>query len=724
MLLLFLILQPLPYRLNPDDAFVAATATGKFITRDVKVSSRAAGDIAGVLNCTGLVKAEDEGVLTASATLNFEAYEDIENNAIVALQVANGQKVVTSDYLMVNQAEVNATLVNAIATDKAIKDKAQAPVKTGIYPITRPQGSNEKISAYIDAALNGSSVAAASLAYNGTLDVATIPALWGTEAEDYLKNLGFEGISYKFSLPSEYIVGNTDQQWFVSLDGTILSVNGNNVTGNKTQAIGRTPIVKVDAYVGENLLATAFMFITIGQPGSTQPTLDAINLGTVDLNYRQIATKGVQGAKADQVTGKLDWQGINNKIYGATNLTAATFNSQYNSTAKVVVSVPRLNAKGQVEPYKVTFTKSGDVYTSTELPGIFVKALLDNNTATETNSEIVVSVNNKIHTQEWMVNNGTKDVPYFANEDAANYTVTITFEAKNEARADVVLTNVINVTEPHTDLAMNVNYYDAATNTVKTHGAKFNNAWKVSLDLGEAFAKVNNQSVFDALSMTNTLNNVAGVAIKKFTSEQIEVNKTKIDLITKAGNILNVIQPMDVKTATGVVEYQLSLANGEQCQTVNKFNVEFTNPFVGTTGAGYSINGNEVGAQAVNVAPQLAVNDFNGKTILSWVKHTDKDGNVTSQGLELSATAGSNGYNLNGYDATYSFVNDDAYKTFMSGLTSGSLSITNGTVNYTPGATLLPSYTLTIKVTVTFSDANGKISTVDSFIPFTIKGSN
>lgn len=144
-------------------------------------------------------------------------------------------------------------------------------------------------------------------------------------------------MNYKFSLPKEYKsndVHRTNQQWFVELNGNILSVNKKNLTDGLTPAIDRTPVVRVDAFLTDNtgkevMVASAYIKVQIVREQTQAPSDQkpySYELGTKYYEYHNLTA-------TPTLINQMDWTMVNNKIYGVTGLTAQTFWNYYGGNA-------------------------------------------------------------------------------------------------------------------------------------------------------------------------------------------------------------------------------------------------------------------------------------------------------------------------------------------------------------------------------------------------------
>lgn len=209
----------------------------------------------------------------------------------------------------------------------------------------------------------------------------------------------------------------------------------------------------------------------------------------------------------------------------------------------------------------------------------------------------------------------------------------------------------------------------------------------------------------------NTINNAKDIKFSLNPTTQTGVSYTETGSPATNGTIALTAALTQDKLVAGM-KYDITLVNGELCDPVY-FNIWFNNPFRGTTGTALTLNGNETGAVSVAAAHSVLVKDIDGATIYSWVNNA----------LALSSKA-QNTYKVAAPTVKYAFVEDEAYKTFKGNLdpeATFGINANTGIVTYDNlGATLIPSYNLTIKATVTFTD----LSEVTCTIPLKVQGKN
>lgn len=112
-----------------------------------------------------------------------------------------------------------------------------------------------------------------SFKFDGEIDLKDYVGLYSSTKgiNKFLTDLGFYGMSYVFSLPAEYKSDDTqktNQQWYVELNNGVVKANATNLENGLTPAIGRTPVVRVDAYMTSNtgarkLIASSYIKLSI-----------------------------------------------------------------------------------------------------------------------------------------------------------------------------------------------------------------------------------------------------------------------------------------------------------------------------------------------------------------------------------------------------------------------------------------------------------------------------
>lgn len=696
------------YRINPSNAYVYEFAQAEFINR--AVTSRAADDKGDLLNIVTTEVKEGEntntkyfdcanGELTTVATLNGSA---LIGNDIVSFQLKNGQENwSTSDYVAITAKPIDVLLADSV---KTVKDNAYRSFYDRYFAIT-----DKESDAFVKQCVDFNWTENAELVYNDEkgLDLSTLVGLYSWGESDWISNLGFTGMSYKFSLPEEYLANdaqNTNQQWFVSLNGSVLSINKKNLTGSYTQAIGRTPVVRVDAFLADNagvehMVASAYIKVKIVQAPTVDPEVQApheYNLAVKDFEYHELNSNAT-------IINQMDWREINNQIYGVTGLTSSNFWNNYGGTNKNYnVTITTTDKNDQSVNILNAIVNTDATYSPdiNVLKGIGLEVLLGSaNTQT---ANIKFTLNNKIKTE-----NTYKDF----DGRGAQYVVTIKIPANdNTVFGDVVIKQVFYVKEDCKPYNFNPNYYVASVGDVNdvviTKGKVVNGAWSLEMNISEVFEMIEGNNIF---SYYNRVNNAAGIRFALDPTPQTGVSYTE----TASNGTIKLTAPLEKSQLFAPMKYNVTLVNGETCEF--KFNILFKNPFVKGTANAISLNGNAIGAVTADVKPSLRVDDTNGNAIYSWSASANK--------LVLSNLAtGSYKINNSMVSVTYAFVEDEAYKTFKGNLDPSAtfaINPTTGVVTYDNlGSTLVQNYNLTVKATVKF----GNISVVTCEIPFNVKG--
>lgn len=695
----------LVYRVNPDNAFVAENANYYFINR--VVTSRAAGDKKTLLNVVSAEAAKGEVSLKASINASALSTKSTEEN-IAALSMWNGQANTVSDYIEVSSEAITPILVDSIPTTKTTTTPKTAVTK-GIYNRTKAIVANGETDAFIKEFVPLTATDyAATLVYNSEVGVnlRNIPGLFVT-GKGFLTDLGFTGMSYSFSLPEKYLSDDTqktNQQDFVTLDGTVLKINTAKLTGALTQAIGRTPVVRIDAFLTNNkgeakLVASAYIKIQITELEESVEDKEAIT-GTIspvkEYEYHNLTDKNTQ-------VGQMPWMDVNNVIYGQTGLTATNFWNYYggdNDEYTVKISTIKGGKEQVLESAKAVAT--GTPY-ETNAKGIIVTTLI-NNGETQT-SNVAVDINENILSQNSYDNIDGK---------GAKYTVTVTIPSDNKkVLGDIVLTQVFYVKETCTAYKFNNLYYagtvDNYADVVVTKGRvnATTQKWDLSMQISEVFEMITNkasvkENIFEYFDDVNNAKTIE-FSLDPTTQKGVAYNTTS--------NVISLSAPLTTPTLFAGMKYVVTLDNGEKCTF--KFNVEFINPFIAGTATAVSLNGNAIGAVTAEIAPSVVVVEAAtpANKVFAW--------DAAGKKLALVA-ANADKYKVAAPTVAYAFVEDEAYKAFAGQLDDDStfdVDATTGVVTFdNQGAKLQNAHNLTVKATVTFAD----LSVVTVNIPLTI----
>jgi len=705
----------LEYRISPEDAYISTTSFGKFINR--VVTTRAAeGDLQSLLNVDSFVPENTSatGVLNVNATFNKTAVA-ISGNDIAAFQLWNGQVAFTSDYIAPTTTVIDAFIVNPIAT----KEKKMA---VRYYDRTEVINANNKeTSDFIKKSVGLSDPANLALTHDDAAGLALLPYVDlytdSNGLNDFLTALGFSSITYKFSLPDEYLADDdvkTNQQWFVQLEESVLKINTKNLVNGTTPAIGRTPVVRVDAYTTDNsgkntlMVASSYIKVEIVEKPISQVDKDPVKVQMAERNYNY-----TQLDSDFTNINTMDYRNVNNEIYGAVGLTSETFWKYYggdNNIYKVDISVLGANDK------PISLAK--DETTAGPTPYVFnkdgIKCEVSLDQLNTTSSLIRFGVNNKAKTERTAI---------YKNVDGkgAQYTVTITIPATNIKQfGNIEITQIFFVKDDIVKYAFNPNYYYGEFNNysdcVITKGTNKSGSWEFQMNIEEAFRMLDGNTVFEYFNSAQAINyddkvmNYSNVSDIVFGLVNEPGNRDGVSYDTNTHEIaLTEALAKDYKYAK--MQYTLTLVNGET--KTFPFTIVFQNPFKSGAIKGVEIE-DKIGKVVTDTDNRVNVVDLSDKAIYSW--------SATAQSLVLSAIA-TNDYKLTDeiVNVEYAFAEDKAYLDFKGQLAPEAtfeIDSATGQITYDNlGALLVKSYALTVKATVKFTN----ISEVTCFIPVDIK---
>ena len=694
----------LNYRLNPEDANVDGKTVFGFIDR--KVKTRATGDRTVLLNVDE--KKVADGVVTIGATINPTALAQNSEYNIAALQAWYGQKPMTSDYVYATSSAINLVLADSTKTKKG--DAVATVFYSRTQSISKTGGETD---AFVKQFVTLGAAANVPFKYTSTINLKDYVGLYSNDKTDWLAQLGFRGMSYEFSIPEKYLANDdekTNQQWFIvkegenTLDNGVIKVNPEVTSG--TPAIGRTPVVRVDAFLTSNkgekkLVASSYIKLNITKvdptPGEKPDPIES-NISTPKVADYHSLEDGEAAFNNDypEDNANMGYKEINNQIYGAAELSSTTFWDYY-------------GGKEAQKKYNVSITVTGqddteisllneniaqtDADETREAEGVVLRINL--NSSNTTTSAIKVGINDKIKTQQ---TKAYKDV----DGKGAKYTVKLTIPANDDTRGDIVLTQVFYVKEVCVPYSYNENYYFESygthRNCIVVKGQIVDGHWEMSSKVAEHFALINNKNIFEYY---NTVNNVKAISFEWQNADGVTPKgpfSTNQDLKLAAA--------MSVPEIERTMNYTVTLNNEETCKF--SYNVVFVNPFVAGKANLVTINGNAIGTNTGATMPEVKVLDNAGKIIYSYV----------GSDLALSEDA-VNIYKLAADIVSVKFtpVEDTEWKDFTSQLTKGStLDVDSDTGIVTwknEGTTLAKDLNFTVKATVTFRD----LSVVECDIP-------
>ena len=688
------------YRLNPSNAYTENAVLG-FINREV--STRAiAGDKQTLLNA--LADSEiDEGTAIVNATINASALSATKHN-FAALQVFVGQVPVTSDYIVVKSEAIGAVLADSV---KTIVGSAAVE----FYPRTKSIKGATENDAFVKSFVTLANSFNFDFKYEnngkpGEIDLNKKVGLYTNNKMDYLYALGFTGMTYEFSLPEEYKgddAQKTNQQWFVKETSEgVFAVDETHLTGGLTSAIGRTPVVRVDAFLTNNagtkkLVASSYIKLYISATASIEKDPNEIMIAPdQSLVYQSLEA-------ANTKVAQMEWQRINNEMYGKEGLTAATFWGNYGGASKQYeVKVTTIEKAGTVKELLKKSDVAGNVpFTNSSIPGITLS--IDLNESNVQTSDIKIDVNNKVLTE-----NTYKDI----NGKGAEYTVTITIKANEKtAHGDFILTQKFYVNDVCKAYDLNELYQIPGQNSVQVKGQlNASSVWEMSSVVSEHFKKDipagSGKNIFAYWKDADYVDAAKALTFEWATGTT-GVTPTAAFTTDQA---VALDGAMTKDSETKVMTYTVPLANGEECDF--DYNIIFLNPFKGVAPSAVKLYGNGIGDNKVSVQPQVNVTDRENDLIYSWDELT--------KALVLSAKA-TGTYHVAVPTVAYAFDTTEAdYKTLTSQMSANSdlkVGATDGIVIWkNEGTTLQKDFTLTVIATVTFKD----LSEVTIRIPVTL----
>ncbi len=724
------------YRVSPNDAYIAENSLGKFINR--KVTTRAAeGDLSGLLNVKGydLKGVAETGVLNVKAAYNDPLNAAKYGNNIAAFQLWNGQQSFTSDYVLVQPSQPLGHVYLYDPVNKKTTGYERTKVINSGYKINNVPGESTY---FIHQFVGNGYMPNLYLNYNDPagLDLNQHVALavyanYVNNEWKYLtlEDLGFEGITYDFNLPENYTVGSdgaaTNQQWFVQLNKGILSLNTKNLTTGLTPALGRTPVVRVDAYATDNagtkrMVGSWYLKIKIVDKDMTPSDAPIqINFEDKAFGYSQLGVFDRNGNLVNNdrnyLVKQMNYAEVNTQIYGAAGLSAEQFHQFYGKnqgefTVKASVLLNNGDSRDLFEQKYYNWSGRWDI------DGILGNMELTESAQTSTTVNLYATP--YIHTQNYKVRdaNGNWN-PVYKNVDGkgAQYTVTITIPAtQQESARDIIIKQVFYVKDDIVAYEFNPAYYvSSMTSEANKDGKKttFNDCvvargrvvgseWTMNMEISTAFKTLNtNQNIF---SYYNTIKGYAGVASAP-TFNIIGVYDVVGDaqarnnwLVSYANKEIFMTSRLMEQKRYAKMNYTVNLFNGES--KTFPMTVVFRNPFDGKATGSLEINGNSPLAQTANAASKVSYVDPTSAAVLAWSNNALK---VTQLGKD--------GYKLDDSEVTvtYEFNKKTAdWQTLASMLPANALTVNSeGKVTYkAESITLSKDITIYVKAIANFGD--------------------
>lgn len=647
------------YRVNPTNANLSKTVFS-FIDRVVEVATRVDGDSTNLLNFVSYKAVEGGIVVTATANeIDYEADQD-ENHNIFALKAVNedGCEIV-SDY-----AKFEADVLNQFSLWCGVYNKKGAfEAKYEHLEIDNPTLAEEVVDnldvevkdlttltdiAKVDEAYDLSLVeehVCGQFAYDGSFDLNKLVRLFAGEVD--MAKADFD-VTYKFSKPETYKSTEdnvTNQQYYVELseDG-IVTVNS--ALPTKRSAIGRTPIFKVEAYIGETLIADTYVKLQVLEV--VPEDKDAVNIwvnGGV-IEYSDIVSEAAATKKNPATLLQLTWDRVNAEIYEVLGMSPTQFRNIYN--------VPAWS-------HKVVENKKGVVKTGTPA-GVIGNEYLTGN------DEINTATTGAYISFEPASLKLGKDTVFvtFSNENSTVYgpvTVAFTYDIKHD-KAFPALNSDYQVAD-HTiiDGKLNskgkVEYSSVTLETVQTKGKLVNGKWALQNSIKE-FIKNYAEDIEEVIPGNHSVPTfeLIGVVYADTLREAavnpvVWVKKSKYDVSSLGyGASLsdNTLENGELALTDAlyaaedyrlyVIRMTLEMANGGKCQ--KDFAVKFVRPYTMTVDA---VTLKTMAApDKADLSKLVTVKDFSGKVLYAINKnHPDytvaKDGSINWDELGVTEYA-------------------------------------------------------------------------------------
>lgn len=495
------------FRLNPNNANIK---DWDWSIIDRKAVTRAEGDnVNDLLNINDITRADGEMIVSLKSKKSISDLnaDEIAIFALNGTNTANGNNI-ASDYAKVTSEDLtNFSIINPTEEVPEFVFDAANEYPTDIDDIKETD---------------------ANLVYTESIDLKTLVWTWAKDAPNTtLESLNIDGLTYEFSKPEEYLGSDktTNQQEFVNLDGSVVTVNN-----YATAAIGRTPIFLAKALVNGTVVATGYIKLDIVESAPAADKEDEVlTVACGTINYQKL-----DAISANTKVNALAWQVVN-QFYSKYGLTAETFHDNYN------------------EP------TASDIKTETGV--VLTNNWWTNGTATSSDAATID------------IDPATvKVVDLLGKEREA----TITFTSKNKkVYPNVVVKFTYTIADDITFPTLNKDYLVAGEdNMVEVKGrvetVNGNKEWKMISGIKEHFTDylANYQLATNHSKMYTELPLINGVAQA---GAKIVGDKNAYD------QDIQLTQPLTTEYRDYVVYFHIVLANGEQ-QTM-EYKVRFTTPF-------------------------------------------------------------------------------------------------------------------------------------------------
>lgn len=507
------------YRLNPANANTQDWDWEMIDRTIVTVSSpeatRAAGDKSELLSIKSTTRENDEFIVTLKSN---QSLEDLENDmfkehAIAALQGTNKEtaEVMTSDYVKVSSADLKNF---SIITGFSDMEVFELPTVYDLY---------ENINSIKDRTPD------TRMLYTGSLDLNTVVSTWAKDIRNIIstpalvEDLVDEGeLTYEYSLPKEFVLGNnqTNQQDFVTLDGSILKVNTEKWP-NGTGAIGTTPIVEVYAMVNGKVIASGILKVAIVEKDAVEKPAYVVTVDPVNKEYNDL--------KASEVVAKFTWEDMR-QVYDALKITRDQFTENYD--------------------YKNPIIEDGN--------GVTLKSELDDAVGTETDV-VVMTIDPAIVASN---KEGVVKITFVPTEDRYTY-------------APIVIEFPYTISHKHESFPeFNEYFVNKDTKVAEIRGTMVDGKWTMSTELAEHFLLEGYKLENNHDKLFAVLRRDAHVGAELSTKDETNVD-SPYDL---AKQVLTFTKPIDGEYIDIPVAIIAEKANGE-LSCVMSYTVRFLNHF-------------------------------------------------------------------------------------------------------------------------------------------------
>ena len=638
------------YRINPSDAYTVDHKVS-FINSTVGVRNAVAGNTSDLLMIADTLI--ENGQIKLNARINFAAYKPGNNVASLEIKPNNNAYSVVSDMIYVDfGGSWSARLYN---NGRIMTRRTMATQQI--------DGKTVTSTSFINSNGGNASRNTVNLNYNdGSVDLSKV--IYVGTGQGKLVDLGFaDRVSYQFSKPEEYLVGEENVQELISVsEAGVVAINKDKAP-TIASAYMKNAYVLCNAYVDEKLVATAYVRIVIGsedlEAGGGIAFTEVVE-GSA-YSYKSLAgSQKIATISKKQLTAFYKTLGFKD---------AATFFAAGDNGYDANNITYTLKAKHNIWNAKNKAFELGD----TTLVDNVVLSGLYNAQGVEvlaTQDTMQVAINNAIKT----------DSTFNGNKNGALYTVEITLNPNNK-EVNPALTFTYNFTVA-ADGAFALNDAVLINNVIRVIGDVKDGSLKMRGSIANMFKKGGYDS-FDKQNISAV--NFAWAKDEK--GVEIAGDYAQLNSAIKA----------DLQAT---MTYTKVLANGEE-HTFD-YEILFVNPF----------------KQGVVETIALNLPSFGGKVEADASKQVnviDRDNQDIIKALKLSDVA-KNTYKLGNPIYKYEFVQDDQCKKFMEEA-GKSMSVTDGAIVIeTLGNELAYGYEFKIKATVTWTG----IAEVECIIPVTL----